>query len=306
MGHYLADKLSSSLPALSCAFDQQNGDYCVLIPTQHQLHHRVGEAIVKLQSFSFKWLLPLFFTYLSFMMMFVILNKAFCGWICPLGTAQEMIYLIGRKLKRPFRTLLQTQTGKVRPIKWLVLVGLVFVLPLMAGLGVTSHATGDAFCQVCPSRILTTLATANPEQVTVTTSGWTDIGFGIIRNFMFGFILIAALVYRQPFCRICPMLALHAVFRRFSLLRLTKKPHESCDKCGICPKTPANPPNVAYAAIFPSANAAVSKAAASPPSPRPNAQEPKYGKQVSVQVVRPTDNPRSQTETHSTSGTIMP
>lgn len=236
MGHYLADKLSNSLPALSCAFDQQNGDYCVLIPTQHQLHHRAGEAIVKLQSFSFKWLLPLFFTYLSFMMMFVVLNKAFCGWICPLGTAQEMIYLIGRKLKRPFKTLLQTQTGKVRPIKWLVLIGLVFILPLMAGLGVTSHATGDAFCQVCPSRILTTLATANPEQVTVTTSGWTDIGFGIMRNFMFGFILIAALVYRQPFCRICPMLALHAVVRRFSLLRLTKKPHESCEKCGICHK----------------------------------------------------------------------
>ena len=63
MGHYLADKLTNSLPALSCAFDQQNGDYCVLIPTQHQLHHRVGEAIVKLQSFSFKSLLPLFFTY---------------------------------------------------------------------------------------------------------------------------------------------------------------------------------------------------------------------------------------------------
>jgi len=129
-----------------------------------------------------------------------------------------MIYLLGSKLKRPFRMLVKTQTGKVRPIKWLILLGLVFLLPLMAGLGVTSHATGDAFCQVCLSRILTTLATENIEQITVTTTSWTDIGFGIIRNFLFGFILIAALVYRQP------------------LLRLTKKPHESCEKCGICHK----------------------------------------------------------------------
>jgi formate hydrogenlyase subunit 6/NADH:ubiquinone oxidoreductase subunit I len=32
------------------------------------------------------------------------------------------------------------------------------------------------------------------------------------------------------------MLALHATFRRLALTRLTKKPHEKCEKCGICHK----------------------------------------------------------------------
>ena len=234
MGHYLADKVSGALPALSCAYDQQNAGYCVLIPLQHQLHHRVGEGIVALQSFSFKLLLPLFFTMVSFFVFFVVLNKAFCGWICPLGTVQELMYRLGRLLGRPMHRLEPGKVGRVRPIKWIMLLTLVFLLPLLAGLGVAPHAAGDAYCQVCPSRIITTLATADTEQLAVKTSDWADVVFGVLRAFLLGFIVMASLVIRQPFCRICPLLSLHAVFRRLSPTRLVKTMHKSCDKCGIC------------------------------------------------------------------------
>ncbi len=236
MGHYLADKVSGTLPALSCAYDQQNGDYCVLIPIQHQLHHSVGEAIVRMQQFSFKLLLPLFFTFVSFLMFFVVLNKAFCGWICPLGSVQEWLYKLGRKLNRPMHRLTQDNVGRVRPVKWLMLLGLVFVLPLLAGLGVAPHEAGDAFCQVCPSRIITTLTTADTTQAAVSFyPGWAMF-FEALRMTLFGFVIIAAITIRQPFCRICPMLSLHALFRRISPMRLTKQAHEKCDKCGICTK----------------------------------------------------------------------
>src|SRR5574340_1784839 len=66
VGFYMAEKVSNALPALSCAYDKQNGAYCTLIPLQHQLHHRVGEAIVKAPQFTFDMLLPLFFTLVSF------------------------------------------------------------------------------------------------------------------------------------------------------------------------------------------------------------------------------------------------
>lgn len=234
LGHYIADKVSGTLPALSCAYDRQSADYCVLIPLQHQLHHRVGEAIVKLQQFSFKVLLPLVFTMLSFLAFFLVLNKAFCGWLCPLGTVQELLYKIGRRLRLPVHSLNPDTAGKVRPVKWLLLVGLVFLLPLLAGLGVAPHAAGDAFCQVCPSRMITSLATADPEQLAVDQSGWLAFVFSALRSFLFGFIVIAALALRQPFCRICPMLSLHAVFMRFSPMRLTKQHHARCEKCGIC------------------------------------------------------------------------
>ena len=237
VGHYSAEKISGSLPALSCAYDQMNGGYCVLIPTQHQLHHRVGEALVQMQQFSYKVLIPLLFTFLSFYVFFVFLNKMFCGWICPLGTFQEFMYKMARFFGLQKQHDLSTnQLRFVRPVKWLMLVILVFILPLIAGLGVAPHAAGDAFCQVCPSRVLTTLATGNFEQLTINTAGLADMIFSSIRALLFGIIVILSMVIRQPFCRICPLLAFNALFQKLSPMRLVKHPHEKCKKCGVCTK----------------------------------------------------------------------
>lgn len=236
VGFYMAEKISNALPALSCAFDQQNGAYCVLIPTQHQLHHRVGEAIVKAQQFTYQMVLPLLFTLLTFFTFFVVLSKVFCGWICPLGTIQELINKLGRRLNLPLRRFEGGSVSKVRPVKWLMLIVLVLALPLLAGLGVTPHATGDAYCQVCPSRLATTLLTANTDQMAIRTGSTLDFAFGAIANTLFGFMLVAAFAVRQPFCRICPMLSFNAVFQRLSPMRLVKKQNDKCDKCGICVK----------------------------------------------------------------------
>lgn len=236
VGFYMAEKISNALPALSCAFDQQNGAYCVLIPTQHQLHHRVGEALVKAQQLTFQMVLPLLFTLLTFFTFFVVLSKVFCGWICPLGTIQELINKLGRRLNLPLRRFEDGSVSKVRPVKWLMLIVLVLALPLLAGLGVTPHATGDAYCQVCPSRLATTLLTANTDQMAIRTGSTLDFAFGAIANTLFGFMLVAAFAVRQPFCRICPMLSFNATFQRLSPMRLVKKQHDKCDKCGICAK----------------------------------------------------------------------
>lgn len=236
VGYYMAQKISNALPALSCAYDQQNGAYCVLIPFQHQMHHRVGEGIVALGTVTFELFLPMIFTFLTFFAFFVVLNKAFCGWICPLGTLQELLYRLGRWLAAPVRNLAPATVARLRPVKWLVLVGLIFLLPLLAGLGAAPHAAGDAFCQVCPSRIATTLLAADVEQVAVPRQGWLDMALAALRNAIFGFVLVAALAVRQPFCRVCPLLALHAVFRRLSPMRLVKKPSQRCERCNLCAK----------------------------------------------------------------------
>lgn len=236
VGHYAADKISNALPALSCAYDQQNGGYCVLVPLQHQMHHRVGEALVRAQEVSLKIVLPLLFTLASFAAFFLVLGKAFCGWVCPLGTLQEWTHKLGRRFGRPLHTLDPAATGRVRPVKWLVLLGLVFLLPLLTGLGVTPHSFGNPYCDVCPSRIATTLLTADSSELAIRLGdGWT-FALGALANTLFGFVMVAALAVRQPFCRICPMLAMNAAFRRFSLTRLVKRRHDKCDKCGVCAK----------------------------------------------------------------------
>ncbi len=234
VGFYAADKVSGALPALSCAYDQQNADYCVLIPFQHQVDHRVGAALVAGESV-IKALIPFLTTLGTFLVLFVLLNKAFCGWICPLGFFQEVTHMIGQKLGLARITSLDDRVvDRLRPVKWLMLGGLVFGLPLMTGLGLTGHAFGDAFCKVCPSRIMTTLATGDASQLYVDTSGPGYFVLSVTADFLFGLMIALGLVMRQPFCRICPMLALHAVFRKLGLVRLVKNASPRCDRCGLC------------------------------------------------------------------------
>lgn len=237
VGFYAADKISTALPALSCAYDQQHGAYCVLIPLQHQMHHRIGEALVKAQQITQQVILPTVISLASFALFFFVLGKAFCAWVCPLGTVQEWINRLGRRLGLVQNELEPGKTAKVRPVKWLLLLGLVFVVPLLAGMGVASHSLGNPYCDICPSRIVTTLLTANPEEFAIDERYGVKFALGALANTLFGFVIIAALALRQPFCRICPMLAMNAVARHVSLARLTKtEAHEKCDKCGICHK----------------------------------------------------------------------
>lgn len=237
VGTYLADKISNNLPALSCAYDQMNGGYCVLVPTQHIIHHRIGEALVRAQQLTFGMVLPLLMTFLSFFAFFFVLGKAFCGWVCPLGTLQEWIGKLGRRFNigiRRFETGDLGEVKRVRPVKWLLLLGLVFLLPLLTGLGVTPHSLGNPYCDICPARVATTLLTGNTEQLALRLNDEVSFSLGAIANLLIGFTLVGALTIRQPFCRICPLLAFNAAFQRLSPMRLTKPTREKCGSCHIC------------------------------------------------------------------------
>ncbi len=120
----------------------------------------------------------------------------------------------------------------------MILLLLVFAFPLLTGLGVTGHEAGDPFCKICPSRILTTLATGSTDEVYLDTSSWGYLLLSVIANFMFGLILIWGLFVRQPFCRICPMLALHAVFRKIGLVRLVKNANRVAKVRPLCQGCP--------------------------------------------------------------------
>ena len=237
VGHYSAEKITGALPALSCSYDMQNPAYCVLIPTQHQLHHRVGEAIVRAQQLTLQMVLPLLMTVLTFFAFFFVLGKVFCGWVCPLCTLQELIGRLGRRLGlglRRFESGDLGGVGRMRPVKWLLLLALVFLVPLLTGLGVTPHSLGNPWCDVCPSRIATTLLTGNTEQLALRLGDGWSFALGAIANVLIGFTVVGALAVRQPFCRICPLLAFNALFQRLSPMRLAKPSADKCGKCHVC------------------------------------------------------------------------
>jgi len=145
--------------------------------------------------------------------------------------------MIGQKLRLNRTESLDSKlVERIRPVKWLMLGLLVILFPLASGLGFVGHELGDPFCKICPSRILTSLAAGQLNQLYIDTS---SIGFmilSIIADTMFGLILLLSLTMRQPFCRICPMLAMHAMFRKVGLVRLVKNYTSRCDKCGLCAK----------------------------------------------------------------------
>ena len=236
VGPYLADKLSIALPALSCAYDQKTADICALVPLQHEMAHRVGTTLAAGGSL---WMgfMPVLITLATFLLIFVFLNKAFCGWVCPLGFFQELMSIIGQKLGlRRTQSLDPGTVDRLRPVKWAMLAVLVFGLPLLSGLGFVSHDFVGSYCNICPSRILTTLATGDASQLYVDSSNTTLMVFSVVADFMFGGIMALALTIRQPFCRICPLLALQAVFRKLGLVRLVKNATPRCNKCGLCAK----------------------------------------------------------------------
>ncbi len=235
-GYYLADKFSSSLPALACAYDMQTADHCSLISFQHQMDHRAAPVLSSggsiLEAF-----LPTLITLGTFALLLIVLSKAFCGWICPLGTFQEWLNLLGQKLGlQQTQTLGQNFTSKTRPVKWLMMIFLLFVFPLLAGFSVVGHELGDPFCRICPSRILTTLATGDAKELVVDTSTMGYLILSVIGTFLFGLMMSLGLMVRQPFCRICPMLALNTLFKKIGLVRLVKEAKPRCVKCGLCAK----------------------------------------------------------------------
>ncbi|AKH20756.1 4Fe-4S binding protein [Sedimenticola thiotaurini] len=233
---YLADKISGALPALSCAYDMNGSDICVLIPFQHQMDHRLG-TVISAGGDLLMGVMPTLISLGIFLLLFVFLNKAFCGWICPLGTFQEWIQILGQKLGlQRIESVDAAVVQKTRPVKWAILGLLVFGFPLLTGLGYVNHDLGDTFCRICPSRILTTLANGDAGQLVVDSANTTTIVLSLLADFLFGLMIALALTVRQPFCRICPMLALHAVFRKLGLLRLVKQASPRCEKCGLCAK----------------------------------------------------------------------
>jgi ferredoxin-type protein NapH len=233
---YTGDKLTQSLPALSCAYDRQGGDFCTLIVFQHQIDHRVSgvfNGTVDVMS----GLMPTVITLATVAVLILVLSKAFCGWMCPLGFFQEAINMIGKKLGfKQTETLSLETTKKFTVVKWGILLFLVLIFPLLTGLGFLNHAWGAPYCSICPSRMLTTLLTGDASQVFISTAGSSYFALSLIADLLFGLMIALALFVRQPFCRICPMLPLQSVFKKIGLLRLVKSNSSHCEGCGQCVK----------------------------------------------------------------------
>lgn len=151
-------------------------------------------------------------------------GRIICGFACPFGFLQEILYKIpSKKFTKSLRFLSW--------IKYVVLV--VFVLAIPICVSIIKGTGYPAFCKyICPQGTiaggLLMLADETLRDL---------IGLSFIRKLL---ILIAVLVLSvfiyRPFCQIvCPLGAIYGLFNSIALVRINIDT-DKCSNCGACSK----------------------------------------------------------------------
>ncbi len=166
------------------------------------------------------------FYVLGLIMLFgVVLGRFICGFLCPFGFLQDLLYKIPVKKHNEFRF-----DNKLRYIKYIVLIVLVILGPLLL---VDDFGNGTPyFCKyLCPAG---TLEAGIPLAITNM-----DIrgALGVLFNYKLGilaFIIIASMKIYRPFCKyLCPLGGIYGIFNRFSFYQM-KVDQDKCIKCQKC------------------------------------------------------------------------
>ncbi|WMJ90520.1 4Fe-4S binding protein [Anaerocolumna sp. MB42-C2] len=163
------------------------------------------------------------------MLIGAICGRFVCGWLCPFGWIQDLLYKI------PFVRKLKTfkLDKPLRFLKYVILLLFVIILPMfivdVIGQGM------PFFCKlICPSGTLMggwpLILSNKPLQDTI---GWLFIWKNVV---LVAIIILSIIIYR-PFCKyICPLGAIYSLFNPISFYKL-RVAESRCTKCGICSKT---------------------------------------------------------------------
>ncbi|MFP4380934.1 MAG: 4Fe-4S binding protein [Candidatus Sumerlaeia bacterium] len=145
-----------------------------------------------------------------------LIGRLFCGWICPFGTLQMLLY----KIPSPkFR--LPAWTGY---IKYVLLAALVVIIPYYLG-----ELTYYSFCRVCP---VSTIQVTIPYFLTNENAAWSG-WLTTSRFIVFGSVIILAIASSRSFCKVaCPVGAMMGPFNHISLWKV--KAPEQCPSCKKC------------------------------------------------------------------------
>lgn len=176
-------------------------------------------------SFSGVFLRFPFYVLGTIMLFGLLLGRLICGWGCPFGLVQELLYKISApKYKR------NDFTRKLTLLKYPLAIVFLLALPLayhyFTGVGT------PAFCKfICPAGTLEAalpLATANNS---------IRNSLGILFSWKLLLLIIAVtasiFIYR-PFCRfICPLGAIYGLFNKLSVFGVKVEMDKciGCDKC---------------------------------------------------------------------------
>ena len=229
-GGYFFIEIASRLPIFSCPYVEGSPGGCYLIGVQHELN-TTWKSIFSYRGIGILTSLGVFFLFFTF------LNKAWCGFVCPLGTLQDWITRLRKFLGFSFSRYDEVSFKKLKIIKYVLLV-LLIIIPLAInnsffGLPMLPHGMHTPFCQICPARIILPLFTGDTSQIFIDFTDMATIIMSSLGMMVAAIFLVGSFVKKRFFCFFCPMSALQYLFSKIGILRMVKD-GSKCTRCGNC------------------------------------------------------------------------
>jgi len=181
-------------------------------------------------------------------------NRIFCGWICPIGTIQDGCAAIGKKQRR---TIKKETHEKLLKIKYIPVIFLTFVFVSLALTKLFDPAIFDSYkasLGILPDQPLAFFSLSEfifytlPNQIVSSFEAGSIMpffsNFFLLLIYIFYFaVLIGSIWYPRIYCRyFCPYGAVATLLNKYTFLKLSRSPvkcvgRTECGKCElVCPK----------------------------------------------------------------------
>ncbi|MBQ6440463.1 MAG: redoxin family protein [Mogibacterium sp.] len=168
-----------------------------------------------------------FYVFGIIMLWGLMLGRTICGWICPMGLIQELLYKIPTPKIRKNKA-----THALTYLKYFFLAVFAISIPLWYGLKHGKAVPG--FCKfICPAGTLEAAVglLSNPGNA----SFFKMLGIFFTRKFVIMLLIGLACVFCfRSFCRfICPLGAIYGMFNKLAVVGV-KVDADRCTHCGAC------------------------------------------------------------------------
>ncbi len=148
----------------------------------------------------------------------LLLGKLLCGWVCPFGFLQDLLYKIPTR-----KFILPRWTGN---IKYLVLIIMVFLLPFFLG-----EETMYSFCRICPA---SALQVTLPNMIS---SGFQAAPLAtVVKLSVLVVVLLIVIFSSRAFCKVLCLIGALLAPLNFLSFWTVKLPTDNCVPCQKCDK----------------------------------------------------------------------
>jgi polyferredoxin len=159
-----------------------------------------------------------FFLFTSFLVISLVFRKAFCSWICPVGTVSEYLWKLGRSIFGRTFQLPRWADIPLRSLKYLVLIFFAYAVIGMSAASIAEFLNS-------PYALIVDVRMLNFFRYLSGTAAWVIFG-----------LVLASIFVQNFWCRyLCPYGGFLGLVSLLSPTRITRNSN-TCIDCAMCAK----------------------------------------------------------------------